>query len=226
MKTNYGLLLFNFVISVFMLFSLNSFSTSEMYLPALFLYFLSNVAAFIDKYIYYKELNYSLEKLASAICFLSSVAMVCLYIFNSLDFIEITFQNSCGTYHMLVQGVPNSFVTFNSINITCLTLIFAVLAPVTYLFFCTTAYLRERGYTLQKIIKIISNHKIKTTLVFVGFIVSGLIGVLICHRKSINVCNGLGEPQYLKYFISFFFLTVFIFSLFFFTLYKDNEDNV
>lgn len=226
MKTNYSLLIFNFVISIFMLLSLNSFSTSTMYLPALFLYFSSSIATFIDKYIYYRDLDFFTEKQFSLFCLIVSVAMICTYLSDSLGFVKITFQNVCGTYHMLIQGVPNSFFTFNSINITYPTLFASALLPISYLFFCISAHLREKGFTKDKIKSIVCKNKLKTFLVFIASIVSGLIGMQHCYYKFQHKYEGFGEPQYPKYFIAFWLLFILIFSSLFCTLYKDKQDEI
>lgn len=223
MKTNYGLLLFSFIISVFSLLSLNGFSTSTMYLPALFLYFLSNIAAFIDKFVYYRDLELRAEQWVSLTGFLASIGMICIYISDSLGFAKITFHNVCGTYRMLIQGVPNSFFTFNSVDITYITLIAATCIPIAYLFFCIAAYLREKGFTKDKMKSIICKNKIKTLLISFASIAFGLIGMQYCYYKYQSKYEGFGEPQYLKYFLVFWILFVFIFSFLFFTLYNNKQ---
>lgn len=46
LKTNYKIMFFTFIISMFMAMSLNNFVSSGVFLPALFLYFISNLAVF------------------------------------------------------------------------------------------------------------------------------------------------------------------------------------
>lgn len=55
MHTNYKIQFFTFIINILMALSLNSFSSSSVFLPALFLYFISNLASFLDKAWYYNE---------------------------------------------------------------------------------------------------------------------------------------------------------------------------
>lgn len=62
-STNYIMLFFVAIINIFMALSLNSFSSSDAFLPALFLYFISNLATFLEKINTY-------EHIASAISIL------------------------------------------------------------------------------------------------------------------------------------------------------------
>lgn len=153
-----------------------------------------------------------------------AVVMICIYISDSLGFVKITFQDVIETYHMLIQGVPNSFFTFNSIDITYPTLFASALIPVAYLFFYTSAHLREKGFTKEKIISIILKNKIKTFLVASASIVFGLIGMQHCYYKFQRKYEGFGEPQYEKYFLAFWIFFVLIFSFLFCTLYKDKQE--
>lgn len=118
MKTNYWILGFTFIINSFMALSLNSFSSSTMYLPVMFLYFLSNLAAFLDKTSYYKDRELYSERILSFICIVLCLIPVCLYVAYTLGYIEIKFHHFHGTYKILMQGIQNSFFTFNSIDIT------------------------------------------------------------------------------------------------------------
>lgn len=62
MKTNYKVLLLTFVINIFMALSLNSFTSPTIYLPMMFLYFLSGLATFLDKIAFYKSVSQEFEK--------------------------------------------------------------------------------------------------------------------------------------------------------------------
>ena len=85
MKTHYWVLMFNVIINIIMACSLNSFSNSTLYLPVFFLYFLSNLAVFIEKYVSYKDRNQWIEQMISGVCVFLSGAMVFLYISNSIN---------------------------------------------------------------------------------------------------------------------------------------------
>lgn len=224
MKANYSILLLNFIISVFMFLSLNSFSDSTAYLPVLFLYFSSNIATFIDKYIYYKEIDLFLEKFISLICSLLCIAMVCIYISDSLGFTRITFHNVSGIYRMLIQGVPNSFFTFNSIDITLPTFFIAASIPLTYLFYCASSYLREIGLTRTKVIRIFTNNKKKTLFLIFLSLILGQFGVCLCHYKYQISYEGFGEPQYLKYLLAFSLIPLFMSLYILLVCNKDKVD--
>ena len=75
-KTNYVILLLTFIINLFMAFSLNSFSTTELYLPMMFLYFLSGLGAFIDKISCYSDPCYKAD-------YLSYQCLSISYVFSS-----------------------------------------------------------------------------------------------------------------------------------------------
>lgn len=203
MKTNYYILGFTFIINLFMAFSLNTFSTSALYLPALFLYFLSNLAAFIDKYTYYKDLNYIAEKNVSLICFLLSLFMVILYIADSLHYIEFMFHFVNGHYSIIIQSAQDSFFTFNSIDTTLFILASAFFMPFAYLLFCCIAFLREKGFNYSKIKTIIDMHSKKFVAIPIISLLSGCIGDFICYRKYKLCYAGYGNPQYFTYFVFF-----------------------
>lgn len=159
MKTNYKVLLLTFVINIFIALSLNSFTSPTLYLPMMFLYFLSGLAAFLDKIAFYKSVSQEFEKRISYIGFFVCFIVVCFYIAHSLRFIEINFQCDNGTYKVLMQGIQNSFFTFNSINITPIIFSFVFILPFAYLALCLVSYLREQGFTLNKVKSILLNHK-------------------------------------------------------------------
>ena len=69
MKTNYKILMITFFINLLMALFLNSFSTSSIYLPMIFLYFLSGLASFLDKISFYKSIGLKLEERISTILF-------------------------------------------------------------------------------------------------------------------------------------------------------------
>lgn len=221
MKTHYGVLLISAVINFIMACSLNSFSDSTLYMPVLFLYFLSNLATFIDKYVTYKDMKQNEEQCVSLICIILSAIMIFIYISDSLNFLEIYFKEECGKYHMLMQGVPNSFYTFNSIDITAFVFIIAVVMPGAYVLLCVASWLRELGYTIE-ILKNILIKKVWTILNLCGVsVLLGIAGCVYCHYKYQRECEGFGKPQYAKYFAAFFVISLIIEMI---ILIKRNKD--
>lgn len=204
MKTNYKTLMITFAINLLMALSLNSFSTSSLYLPMIFLYFLSGLASFLDKITFYKSIGLKLEEIISTICFCVCFLIAFLYIANSLGFIGINFQCCDGTYRVLLLGIPNSFFTFNSIDITLFIFVAAFMVPCTYLVLCIIPYLREHGFTKNIIIDMSRQH-IKSLIVrfFVSLLI-GIIGIKICHYKYVKKSSLYGQPQSAKYFWAFF----------------------
>lgn len=201
MKANNKVLIITFIINLFMALSLNSFSTSTLYLPMVFLYFLSGLAAFMDKISFYKDAKFKIEEKISWLCFCVCFLVVCFYIANSLGFIEVNFQCNNGTYKVLMQGIQNSFFTFNSINITPFIFIFAFMMPFAYLVLCIISYLREQGLTMQIILNISSNNKKALLKPLTLPILLGIVGMVICHFKYISTSHSYGRPQYHKYFL-------------------------
>lgn len=207
MKTNYKVLFCTFIINIFMALSLNSFSSSSMYRPVLFLYFLSNLAAFLDKITFYQDMKMQFEKYISITCFSLCILNICLYLAHSLDFIEIKFQPKCLTYRILIQGIQNCFFTFNSIDITWFIFISVFTIPFSYLFICIVSFLRECGYTKYWILKITREHKKELALFLVPSVLFGLGGIALCRARYLMTYAGYGNPQYCKY-----FMLLFIFS--------------
>ena len=204
MKTNYKTLMITFAINLLMALSLNSFSTSSIYLPMIFLYFLSGLASFLDKISFYQSIGLKLEEKICTTCFCICFLIAFLYIANSLGFIGINFQNCEGTYRVLMQGIPNSFFTFNSVDITLFIFISAFMIPCVYLVLCIIPYLREHGFTKEILLQISRNH-IKTLIIlFFSSLVAGCIGICICYFKYIKKESLYGQPQYKKYFCVFF----------------------
>ena len=223
MRTNYTVLILSFVINIFMALSLNSFTSPTLYLPMMFLYFLSGLAAFLDKISFYKSTKQKPEEWISWFCFLICFLCVCLYTANSLGFIEIAFQCNCGTYNVLIQGVPNSFFTFNSINVTHAIFIFAFILPFAYLALCLVSYLRERGLTIDKVIYICKNQKLRLIGVITLSVFAGFLGILVCYLKYCNSASDYGSPQYCKYFIIVFILVLLILGIRFFLRHKNDD---
>lgn len=207
MNTNYKILFFTFIINLFMAFSLNSFTSSEVFLPAIFLYFLSNLASFWDKSWYYTYNGYRGEKFISFVCFVVCVISICFYLAHTLNFIEILFYPQNTTYKMLMQGTSNAFFTFQAIDITYVTTSFVLLMPIASFFLCIIPFLSNHGYTAQIIYDIIKNSTSDILLIIVFSICSGLLGILFCHIKSVLNPTGIGTPQYMKYFLFFLLLT-------------------
>lgn len=222
MKTNYEVLLLTFIINIFMALSLNSFTSPTLYLPMMFLYFLSGLAAFIDKIEFYKSAGQKFEKRISYISFLICLLGACLYIAYSLGFIEINFQCDNGTYKVLMQGVPNSFFTFNSINITPIIFSFVFILPFAYLALCLVSYLREQGFTMKKVKDILLNHKKTSFLPLLLSVFMGVSGVIFCHVKYHLGNHQYGLPQYQKYFIALFILSFCFSYLLYFLCHKND----
>lgn len=223
MKTNYKVLIFTFFINIFMALSLNSFTSPALYLPMMFLYFLSGLASFVDKISFYKGTGQKAEEGICWICFFICLLGACFYTADSLDFIEITFQSNCGTYKVLMQGVQNSFFTFNSINVTPLIFFVVFILPFAYPVLCMVSYLREQGLTWKKI-RYICKHNILRlfALLFLSVII-GFAGAGVCQLKYIKTSNNYGIPQYHKYFIVAFILCLFISYTYFFLRHRNDD---
>ena len=169
--------------------SLNSFSSSESFLPALFLYFISSLATFLEKINTYEQIASRAERTISYFGFMISLFIVCCYLANVLHFIDINFQKPCDTYKILIQGRPDTFFTFSSIDVTYP--IFACIAsiPAFSTLLAIIPYLRNKGYTYE-IIKEILTHNLKTCLFnLIISICSGLLGILYCYLKT---CHDAG----------------------------------
>lgn len=222
-KTNYKILLFSFIINLFMAASLNSFSSSSTYLPMVFLYFLSGLAAFVDKISFYTTEDYYCEKLISWGGFIMCLAHVCIYLAYSLGFIEINFHHTGKTYRVLMQGIENAFFTFNSIDITPFIFFSAFIIPLTYLAFCVLSYLREQGFNKAWIFTLFITHKIAPFIIFFSTTVSGLLGATYCWQKSCKSNSKFGEPQYEKYILLCSIIGLLISSLITLRHYKNKE---
>lgn len=222
MKTHYGVLWFNLIVSIIMAYSLNNFTELNLYLPVFFLYFSSNLAVFFEKYVSYRDMKYTWEQYFSCICIFLSGLMVLLYLFHTLNYLEIYFENVNNKYRMQIRSVPDSFYTFNSKDITNWVFAIALLViPLTYVFLLIAAYLREEGYTLE-ILKNILKQKIRS--VIVCFVISGSLGGLsagYCLKKYEREYEGYGSPQWIKYLVCVFVLS-FVIQLFF--LVKRNKN--
>lgn len=213
MKTNYKILFFTFIMNIFMALSLNSFVSSTVFLPALFLYFISNLAAFLDKAYYYNTNGYRCEKIISFSTFLVCLFPVCIYIAHTLNLIEIVFCLENQTYKILMQGVQSAFFTFNSIDITIITTLCVLLVPFSSFLLCIIPFLSSHGYTKSCILKILMENKKICIYNIIISVLMGPFGLLFCFIKSKLCSYGIGNPQYLKYFISFPFFS--FISLFF-----------
>lgn len=218
MKTNYKVLIFTFFINIFMALSLNSFTSPTLYLPMMFLYFLSGIASFVDKISFYTGVGQKAERIICWCCFFICLLGACFYTADSLGFIEITFQSNCGTYKVLMQGVQNSFFTFGSINVTPLIFIVVFILPFAYPLLCLVSYLKEQGLTWVKIVDISKHNILKLIGLLFLSVIFGFIGIIICRIKYIYTSNGHGIPQYYKYFIiasvSCFFVSYISFFLY------------
>lgn len=221
MKTNYGVLWLNLIISIIMAFSLNNFTELDLYLPVFFLYFASNIAAFFDKYVTYKEMKQVWEECISVGCIVLSAVMVLLYLFHTLNYLEIYFEIIHNEYRMQVRAVPNSFYTFNSKDITMYVFITAIFIPVSYAVLLIAAYLREEGYTLDILKNIVMKKKRSVICCVLTSGVLGGLGVCFCLNKYKRKCEGYGSPQWIKYFVIIFIISI-LFE--FFILMKRNKD--
>lgn len=222
MKTNYKVLLLTFVINIFMALSLNSFTSPTIYLPMMFLYFLSGLATFLDKIAFYKSVSQEFEKRISYIGFLVCFLVVCFYIAHSLRFIEINFQCDNGNYKVLMQGIQNSFFTFNSINMTPIIFSFVFILPFAYLALCLVSYLREQGFTLVKVKSILLNHKKTSFLPLIVSIIIGVGGIGFCFLKYRLSNHQYGRPQWGKYFFVLFILSLCLSYLLYFLRHKND----
>ncbi len=205
---NYIMLFFVAIINIFMALSLNSFSSSESFLPALFLYFISSLATFLEKVNTYEQIASRTERIISICGFTVSLFFVCGYLANALHFIDINFQKPCNTYKILIQGRPDTFFTFSSIDITYF--VFACVASIPFLsiLLALIPYLRNKGYTKE----IISNILVRNIKIcIINIIISicfGFLGVVYCHLKSLRLSSAYGTPQYTTYFFCAFFIAL------------------
>lgn len=200
MKTNYKIQFFTFIVNTFMALSLNNFISSDVFLSALFLYFISNLAAFWDKLWYYTHDGSYSEKTVSYIGFFICLFAACFYLANALNFIDIVFFPATPTYEILVQGIPNSFFTFSSINIKWVITAFVFSIPILSLLLCIIPFLISHGYTKAMLIGILKNNQKCCFVNIVLSIISGGFFIVICHMRSSHKTTTLGSPQYLKYF--------------------------
>lgn len=218
MNPDYKILFFNFIISIFMALSLNSFVSSNVFLSALFLYFISSLATFLDKAMYYRDNQLHTEKMISIFVFLVCLITLCFYAAYALNFIEIRFVLE-NTYQILMQGIDKSFFTFNSINITPITISFVATIPLSSLSLFLISYLRHYGYTKAYLFNTLKGNRILCTTVVILSLLCGLLGRYICHVKFSLYSKGYGTPQYHKYFFVFFFLC-FVLSFLIFAAWK------
>lgn len=215
---NYIMLIFVAIINIFMALSLNSFSSSESFLPALFLYFVSNLATFLEKVNTYEQIASRPERFISFCGLIISLLIVCCYLANVLHFIDINFQKPCDTYKILVLGKPDTFFTFPSIDVTYFVFICIASIPFFSILLALIPFLRNKGYTYE-IIKNILTYNLKTCLLnLIISICSGFLGLLYCHLKACYADNTWGHPQYIKYYLVAFALALFV--SFFILIYR------
>lgn len=217
MKANYKIQMFTVIVNFFMALSLNNFISPDVFLSALFLYFISNLAAFWDKAWYYTYNGSSSEKRISYIGFGCCLFAVCVYLANALNFIDIVFFPNSPTYEILAQGIPNSFFTFSSINIKWAVTALVISIPLISLLLCIIPFLISHGYTKPILIDILKRNKKCCVFNIVISMIFGVMGIVFCNLKSAFHADELGSPQYLKYFflcftavfcISFFLLII------------------
>ena len=221
MKTHYWVLVFLCIINFIMACSLNSVTEPLQYKSALFLYFLSNLASFVERYVSYKDAEQRVEKIISEICFGISTLVILIYIMDLVNCIEIAFQEDNGLYHVLIQGAENSLIAFDSFEITEYIVILALVIPISYILFCVIANLRESKYTMESIKQIVVINKWKVGVISAIALVSGIVSRWVCNYRYQRKYEGYGSPQYLKYFL-FFFGVVFVLGMV--ILIKFNKD--
>lgn len=204
-KTNLGTQLLTCIINIFMAVSLNSFVSEELYLPMMFLYFLSGLGSSIEKISSCNCEKLKLEKSISLIVGFFCLINVCIYLMNSLGFIVIDFQYDAKTYYILLHGIPNAFFTFNSIDITPFLMISIFIVPSAYFVFLIISVLRDKNLNKKEILTILYSQKIIIKALFCS-IASGTLGFFICYLKFRYKNPKYGTPQYIKYFILFFLL--------------------
>ena len=223
-KTNLGTQLLTCIINIFMAVSLNSFVSEELYLPMMFLYFLSGLGSSIEKISSCNCEKLKLEKSISLIVGFFCLINVCIYLMNSLGFIVIDFQYDAKTYYILLHGIPNAFFTFNSIDITPFLMISISIVPFAYFVFLIISVLRDKNINKQKISIILHSPKVISGIIF-GSIASGVLGFSICYLKFRYKNPKYGTPQYIKYTILFFLLGACIFTCFNLLHYYKKEDH-
>lgn len=203
MKTHYRVLVFLCVINFIMACSLNSVTEPLQYMSTLFLYFLSNFASFVERYVSYKDEEQRVEEIISGICITISALAILIYIMDLVNCIEIAFQEDNGLYHVLMQGAENSLITFDSFEITEFIVILALVMPASYILFCVIANLRDSKYTMKSIKQIVVNNKWEVIVVSVIALVFGMASRWVCNYRYQRKYEGYGSPQYLKYFLAF-----------------------
>ena len=212
-KTNYKILLCSCIINVFMALSLNNFVSSDVFLPALFLYFISNFMTFFEKSYNYKFIASKYEKYVSYTCCIVCGGISCLYTAHALQMVEIVFFKVEDNYRILLQGMPNTFLSFKSVDITGIIIICILFIPLASVLLCIIPFLHEQGFSKQDIENILKKHKciLVESIGMAG--IAGGGGVIYCYIKSVNEHSIYGVPQYWKYF-TVCFIVIFLFSLF------------
>lgn len=198
---NYMMLMFVAIINFFMAMSLNGFYSTDLFLPALFLYFISNLASFLEKKSSYKRCASHIEQLISSICFYISLFMVCGYLAYELHFINLNFQKANEVYHILIQGIPDSFITFSSLDVTILVIISIWIIPFSSVLLVIIPWLRSRGITTELVKIIVEHNKTRCIVISAASCGCGALGILVCRIKYDLLQSQIGTPQYFKYFI-------------------------
>ena len=210
LKTNYKIMFFTFIISMFMAMSLNNFVSSGVFLPALFLYFISNLAVFLEKAYTYNFIASRYEKIISYICCCVCIMVSCLYLSHALQLIEIAFFKERDRYRILLQSVPDTFFPFGSIDITFVIFFCIWFIPVASCLLFVIPLLSSHGYTRKNICTIIVQNFRLVLLNFIISLIMGLFGIICCRVKVKHMLSTLGYPQYAKYFWLMFATTLII----------------
>lgn len=208
------------IINFFMAMSLNSFLSTDSFMPALFLYFISNLATFLEKIYVYDKAEARYERAISYICFSICLFLVCGYLTYALHFMNLNFQKNNEVYRILIQGIPDSFFTFSSIDVTGIVLICVWVMPAASFLLVLIPWLRDKGFSGKIIWSIVKQNKGKCISILIGSFLLGFTGVLFCYLKSYYAKDTLGSPQYLKYYL---FTTLFSMILLFSILLFSNR---
>ena len=187
-----------FLIQLYMAFSLNSFVSLDVFLPALFLYFISNLGAFIEKICSCSYKTHRAERCLSYGGVIICSVIVYGYIAESLHFIKFRYSNT-GDYKIIVENIENTFLTFPSFNITPLLIVFVGIITAIHFLFFLIPHLRNLGYTLDLFIFTFKHRPLGTLICGIITLASSFWASYYCHHKSEVANSSYGSPQYWKY---------------------------
>lgn len=197
------MLLLEFIVNVVVAMSLNTFTSIDAYKAALFLYFLPHFINHYAKYKNYKAIDHKTESCVSLLCSVVCGFFIFAYMSDSLKHINIDFQKSYLTYEMLISGITDSFLSFESFNTSDYLIVSVISVPICSLILFLIPRIRNKGYNREMIISIIKKYKLCRRICLVISILVGVAGIAFCHFKSIWLKSYYGSPQYYKYFLLF-----------------------